>query len=80
MKNRTTKQTHLTNYPARTTRPLKGYALNGDGAWRTIPGGALVTVTENTRFDPERTVHTATLYLDGTPYGCDLDPAHFTKL
>lgn len=57
----------MTEYEARTTRPLKGYHLAEDrGA--VIPGGALVTVTEHGG------VLTATAYRPDGPYGINLDP------
>lgn len=74
---------HLEVYQARTRRPLAAFPLIGDGPSRVIPGGALVTITENT--DPvtenhERgvTVRTATAYLDGEPFECEIRPEQFT--
>lgn len=76
-------QDHITHYPARTRRPLTAYPLTGDGHSRVIPGGALVTITENTapvteRHDPDVTVRTATVTMDGVPYETEILPDQFT--
>lgn len=57
----------MTEYQARTTRPLKGYHLAEDRA-TTIPGGALVTVTEHNG------TLTATAVRPDGPYGINLNP------
>lgn len=76
-------QAHISHYQARTRRPLTAYPLTGDGASRVIPGGALVEVTENTApavedRDPDQPLLTATAYLGGIPYECEIQPGQFT--
>lgn len=56
----------MTEYKARTTRPLKGYHLAEDrGA--VIPGGALVVVTDHNG------ILTATIRRSDGYYGINLD-------
>lgn len=75
---------HIEAYPARTKRPLTAYPIIGAGGPRVIPGGALVTIVENhapvtEHRDPGVTAWTATVYLDGTPYECEVQPEQFTR-
>lgn len=72
-----TTQGHITNYQARTRRPLTAYALTGE-ARRVIPGGALVTITENTRHVPGEVTRTATAYMGGQPFECEITPDQYT--
>ena len=74
---------HITHFQARTVRPITAYALTGQGLPRVIPGGALVTVTENTApaaegRDPDQTVLTATAYMGGVPHECEITADQFT--
>lgn len=74
---------HIDVYQARTRRPLTAFPLIGDGHSRVIPGGALVTITENTdpvteNHEPGTTVRTATAYLGGEPFECEIQPEQFT--
>lgn len=72
---------HLTSYQARTHKPMAAYALNGDGTI-TVPGGARVTITENTALVPDAVVVTMTAVIDGVCYGRNLrsDGSQFTRL
>lgn len=62
----------MTEYEARTTKPLKGYHLSQDrGA--VIPGGALVTVTDHGG------ILTATAHRPDGPYGINLEDDRHVK-
>lgn len=81
MKNHNTvnrKQAHITHHQARTTRPLMGWPVHGDGVARIIPGGALVQITENTDHTPGEVVRTATVYMGGIPYETEITPDQYT--
>lgn len=68
-------RSHVLEYQARTLRPITAYPLSGDGKSRVIPGGALVTIHENTT----RAVITATAYMGGDPYEATVNLDQFTK-
>jgi hypothetical protein len=72
---------HLTSFEARTIKPLAAYALNGEGM-TTVPGGATVTITENTGIEPGRVVVTLTVAIGGVCYARNLksDGSQFTRL
>lgn len=72
---------HLTSYPARTLKPLAAYTLSGDKTI-TVPGGATVTITENTALEPGRLVVTMTATIGGVYYARNLksDGSQFTRL
>lgn len=72
------KQAHITHHQARTIKPLTAYPVHGHGPSRVIPGGALVTVTENTAHTPGEVIRTATAYLGGQPYESEIRPDQFT--
>lgn len=65
---------HLTRYGARLLKPLTAHRFNGEGPDRTVPGGALVDVTENTDHIPGQVVITFLVLMDGVLYARDLDP------
>lgn len=68
-------RSRVTEYQARTLKPILAHPLNGDGKGRVIPGGALVTVHENIT----RGLYTATAYMGGEPYEADITPDQFTR-
>lgn len=76
-------KTRIEVYQARTIRPLTAYPLVGDGLSRVIPGGALVTITENQdpateNHPPGVTVWTATAEIGGVLFECEIQPNQFT--
>lgn len=70
-------KTHIKSYAARLHKPLTGHPLHGTGPNRTIPGGAVVTVIENSDYDPPDTVYTASVEMDGVHYVRDIQPQDF---
>lgn len=62
---------HITRYQARLRRPLLAHDFAARLPDRTIPGGALVDVTENTDHGGALAV-TATVTMDGVLYARDL--------
>lgn len=65
---------HLTAYQARLRKPLLAHDMAGQRPDRTIPGGTLVEVTENTNHRPGELSVIATVTLDGVLYARDLLP------